>query len=807
MPAHGVPTQAVYMMTIRGYVTDMAGRPVENVAVTDGVLTVQTDSSGRYAIDQEQLRDYLVTASKPGLEPSSRVVTPVDALNSVDFQLKYVLFPDATPRAFNNTPPKTLQVAIRSHAPIGSCVTWKDLVTGTELWLSLATPVPGGESTWAGTFDVPPGTPDGTFAYRGIARECGSGLALTREIQGSYIVDSIAPTVTELIPTDHGNTAFVSQPLLARISDGLSGVDPIEITFALVDETAGTSTTLSGTYHPLSRWARTQPLTMQEGHVYRFSVTAADLAGNPASATHSSASEGGGFLATRVELNPATATIPTTPCTVSSVNLSTGTRTATCPNVPLVIGPSSVALGGTRHSPATGFVEQTAPLNPAILRTTIAGVEMTQPAYPSGTTRAVSSPYFATTRGLGPFSLDVSGETRNLGTLTAEVPATWSDATLEMSSVQTTPSTSACADPGNITVQIYCVPDPVLSRFSVAFNNTVSDPAEVADQHAAQHGALLHVIYTPGYGRYTGWISLTGARTIALDSRVSSVSRDDTPDFVNKISMSADIGLRMDGSASVNSISGSSRFEDADGGLLQETAVPVSSEGVDNSGFACLPDSQPANMTIYEPATVTVDTSQVFVQFQYHPYLMREAWWVEDHFKLEFLICSSGGADAKERAETIVAGPGQHFKERAPGVPGEGAIDDFRIGANWLDKAQHPDSATLGFELSTGQVGVTGSLTQVIQDQLIGGYLGPYSVPAWDTFARNATNGWWAADCYSSEAKIADCMRPDTGSHWFQGSVANGLWWFDESDVPTTYWFGIRVYAFGHCQGCIDPIG
>ncbi|HEX9713437.1 MAG TPA: Ig-like domain-containing protein [Actinomycetota bacterium] len=331
--------------------------------------------------------------------------------------------------------------------------------------------------------------PDGVYTVRITARDAGQN---PRTSTVSVRIDTVAPSVPNrsLTPTDHGNTIFLSQPLMAKVRDNISGAGIDTIGFTLIDSTTGSWTTYGMStlsYNATTHWARTPAAPLVSGHVYRFSVTAHDKAGNQTVRTHSSSETGGGFLATSMTLYPAQASIPPTTCSVSDVNLTTGMRTATCPEVPLNLAPTHVTLGGTRHA-GIGYVEQRAALNTALISATVNGVPLPPiSAYQVGNSawqpRTLSTQFSTYERAQSSTDIPISPVSAKIGTLTVPVPAAWavSEATLEMVPVDTLPSSSACAD---VTVaSMRCLPDPM--RFFIgdlAADKILSDRADVDNE-------------------------------------------------------------------------------------------------------------------------------------------------------------------------------------------------------------------------------------------------------------------------------------------------------------------------------------
>lgn len=228
---------ALGVMTIAGTVKDPVGRPLAGVRVTDGRgKTVYTNSAGAYSIEESQPSTYVVTASRKGLNPKSRVVGPVEALQPVDFTLTYGLSGTISPVAFNNEPPVTLSIIATTYAPAtGTCVTFTDLTSGSQVVLSFEPPVAAdGSSRWTGSHSVPPGRADGTYKWQLRANDCGNVL-LSNVPTYTYVIDSVAPVLAGVTPIDGGNASVSPLSIHAAIQDGSSGVNPSGLGVSVTD--------------------------------------------------------------------------------------------------------------------------------------------------------------------------------------------------------------------------------------------------------------------------------------------------------------------------------------------------------------------------------------------------------------------------------------------------------------------------------------------------------------------------------------------------------------------------------------------
>ena len=467
MLAIGVlPAIAVDIRTINGTVRDAAGTPLAGVLVSYTSRSTYTDWQGKYSLGFSSLGTYAITASRSDLNSQTKNVNVATQVGPVDFSLAYKLVGAIDDSAFNSVP-KTLTLTAASTAPSSSCATATVQPSGTAVPLAFTTTSPDGTNNWAGTYTVPSGTADGSYAISYKAVQCSGGLLLTNLANQTYFLDRIAPSmdIKTLMPLDHGNSIFSGQPLLVKVTDDRSGVNPASITFTLTDETTGSTSSFASSavsYNSTTGWAKTTPATLVQGHVYRTSVTLSDFAGNAANLAHTPGDTGGGFLSSTIGLTSAKASIPATTCTLSGVNAQTGKKTATCRSVPLHLDSTLMTLGGTRHA-GFGYVEQRVTLNTAKLKTTLAGVQLTQAAYSAAdaawSPRSLSTQFFVLDRGPATQTVGIAEVDATIGTLTVSVPATWSSATLFMDPVNSAPSSAACADPS--VSSIACVPDSV----------------------------------------------------------------------------------------------------------------------------------------------------------------------------------------------------------------------------------------------------------------------------------------------------------------------------------------------------------
>lgn len=475
---------ALPLMVIAGTVSDPLSQALANVRVTDGQgHTVYTDGSGRYRIEEDALGTYTVRVSRADLIAQARNVGPTEALTPVDFTMLYLLTASVTPAAFNSVP-RELSLSASSTAPATTCVTATVSPSGSVVSLTLSS-MQAGLRTWTGSYLVPAGTWDGQYLITYQGAVCTGSPLLTNSTGATYTLDRVAPIVdsSTITPLDHGNTAFASQPLEARVSDeGGAGVDSTSVRFTLVDQDdtvsppTVTTTEYSGasvSYVISSRWAKTIDVPILIGHRYHVSVRASDLAGNSTSAAHSTASSGGGFVRTTVSVQPSQASIPSTQCELSDPDLL-AQKTVTCRAVPLNLDGGTVTIGTTLHA-GFGYLEQRVGLETALLRGKAGGVELPpQSPYDSGDPawgpRVLSTQFTVMDVTLAQQTVELPKVHATLGTLTAKVAAIWTEASLEMTAVSATldaqyeiAGVPGCRDVSNATFG--CSPDPIRFYF------------------------------------------------------------------------------------------------------------------------------------------------------------------------------------------------------------------------------------------------------------------------------------------------------------------------------------------------------
>lgn len=443
-------------------------------------------------------------------QTTAEFAVPLPDTSTQDFTLRNLTKASASPEAFN-TLDELVTFNINTTVSYAGSMVQVELFDGTLLPASyvLDYTVPDGWSRWMVVWQPPSDLPEKLHTFHACAvdiaapRPCTgtqTSALLSQVWSEAFAYDLTPPTITNLIPYDGGNAGSQMQPLFATIRDTSgSGVQISSIAFTLLDSTSGSTSQFAGaaiSYDSDTAIAKTSATPLIAGHIYRLTVTAADLAGNTISVSHREVDVGGGFLATTFSGASSSAAIPASPCTVSSSVGPDGQRETICRDVPLHVAATTATLSGTRKIGEAAVI-QTVQLSTAVFRTTIDGTTVTVPApIPDDPTwQAQSAPmrFEIASATSSSASYEVPQVNYRLGTLMGKVPAAWSSATLLMTPVATVAATPVCADP---TQSENCFVDPVLS---VPWR--VWDPPALPDHNEVCDQAISHTVQyliTPG---------------------------------------------------------------------------------------------------------------------------------------------------------------------------------------------------------------------------------------------------------------------------------------------------------------------
>lgn len=504
---------------IKGDVTDPRGTPINGARVSDGLgKTAFTGTSGqapgRYLIEEMTVGTYQVSVTKAGFNAASQSVDPVKALGDVDFTLAYTISGSVTPNAFRMDPAPLIEIRASSQVPpAGTCVTFTDLSTGGTTSLAYDSM----DGRWEGNFQIPTSIPDGTYSWTLRATDCSSGIALSSVYSSTYVVDGVAPVIDSgsILPAELSNAAFQQIMMAARVLDLPSGVDVARSGFSL-ESSASTSSYPAVSYDPSTGWMLSALVPIVRGQTYRVGATASDFAGNTTTVQQRPLSEGRGFLATGLTLDPAEARINEVACSLSEIDLNSQKRTVTCPNVALSVGSSSAVVHGTNHV-GTGYAEHTVSLDSAKLIGSVLGASQAIEYPYSGLTKKEQLRFDVAQASLGDQTVSVSGTQIALGTYTRKVDPSWTSARLLMDPVLTSAGTTACADPSVSTgAMLYCLSDPLENDYIVRLD-AGADVQQTATSHQSMYGVEV-LGFVSNYPAYRAIIPPAKALHIAADS-------------------------------------------------------------------------------------------------------------------------------------------------------------------------------------------------------------------------------------------------------------------------------------------------
>lgn len=435
---------------VTGTVKDRAGTGLAAVKVNYGTRQAWTDSSGNFTINLPAGQSFTLYATKTGLESESQSGTAWPG-TEVHFEMYYKLNHWQTPSVFNNSSPVTITVMAKSYAPPStSCLSWTDQASGTNVSLQLSNGVPGGESTWTGTYVVPATHRDGTFGTWAVSRDCSSGTDLTYTSGSSYLIDSVAPVIdlNSLVPRAGDDTTFVKQPLILSASDAGSGLDPNGARFEFGALGGNGSIPLVGVYKTgPPRFVATPP-DLAAGTQYAVTATVHDLAGN------ASAVEWDFYAITTTVSSIVLTTIDSAP--TSSEEFDLFNDLYRFDQTPVQMSAFSLTRTSNAHS---GRIRVLAPFPLGNLQVRYSlGFEEHASIREAGEKpiRAIHS--------VEPSSgvvVTIPPSTGELGQVTAIVPKGASNVALEAVSITTSPSLRTCADPIGAP-DPRCWPDPVM---------------------------------------------------------------------------------------------------------------------------------------------------------------------------------------------------------------------------------------------------------------------------------------------------------------------------------------------------------
>lgn len=529
----GNSAYGVSVLSISGVVTIPTGTPVAGASVTDGAgHSTTTDVNGDYSFQETGTGTYRIAVIKSGLTPQeTSVVLSLTAPNATaNFVLKYLSSASVNQTYVSTASSSaTLTLTMTTTSPnpgtagnVGeSCASVTDSRTSTTSPMTLQSTA-SGSATWAWSEALAQDTTEGRDTLTTAVSDCASGTQIDTGTSTPYVVDNTPPTVIELLPLDGGNTVFTSQPLIAIASDSLSRIDPSSYAFTLDDVTAGTSTSFSGSAVSVQNGvAQTAPVPLVQGDLYKASVSVADEAGNVANFDQAT-----GFdIDSETPAASTTASIPTTSCTLSGGGGLSTTQTATCTSVPVDLGATSTALSGAMTTPAKGYVDETVSLSNARVSGDLDGVNVSEPAYLTSAPTVTEPMLFSVN---GPVTsgapIAVPATADNIGTLTFQIPSSWTSASISMPTTSTSANIATCANPATAVPAFSCEPDPLQFGYAVLLNGgEVSNVQSEADAEAAEFNSA-NVGADQSQSTYQAFVAPTELPSLLADPVVVSAT-------------------------------------------------------------------------------------------------------------------------------------------------------------------------------------------------------------------------------------------------------------------------------------------
>ena len=312
-------------------------------------------------------------------------------------------------------------------------------------------------------------------------------VSLFAGYQGSHVARAAsAPQISDVNPTSRSNTIYDDQPLSARIIDS----SPIlKVTFTLRDLTSGLRTILPSTAMAANNEYLTAPASFAPGHLYSIRIVAEDIAGSTA-VFDQGTDPSNGFLRT-------TATVASDSVLINAVTApvslgATGIPLASFQHIRADIGAVRVLMGGTQHA-GFGYADIAIPLGDLQLCDThdASSCELLSQVVTAASTPLSRSAYMQfstlTTRTSLPLLMQAGPlDTVDLGELSAQVPVSWSGATLEATRLSVTPSFPVCSSTEDPAYFSGCDADPL--RF---FDD---DASSVAAKSELDH--IMAAMYT-----------------------------------------------------------------------------------------------------------------------------------------------------------------------------------------------------------------------------------------------------------------------------------------------------------------------
>ncbi|MDQ1438353.1 MAG: hypothetical protein QOK43_1982 [Acidimicrobiaceae bacterium] len=469
-----------------GHVTDPWGQGLGGVTVAWAAnnhqcpgSSVTTDANGFYSVPLEvSTTPSLIRVYSTWTTEQTRLIMPdtLETGTSHDFQMLYSLNNASVSPGFARTG-VTVTAATRSQVPHPSPLVGAKVIVewpgGGQLTMT-ADPVDfGGWTQWhsgrvVAATDVEGDQTVRMCAVRAASSQSCAGAAASGDLVSTianvhYVIDNTAPDTigARIWPLSGGNVlTSTNAPLAIRVTDTGSGVPASQVSFALTDQTSGTTVNYPATVQSGS-WYRSAPQSYVVGHLYSVAATVSDRSGNTVSVAQAPMEQGGGFLAVSVTNLASTArssaSSTTRPCSVGDIDTSTLTRQVTCTGVQVDFASVPVTLSGSRH-PGVAYLKQSTSLASLHIHPTTQGIGQSDVVpLPSGT-QAANLRFAIGGRNDAPVTTASDPATVVLPTITATVSAAVDAATIDMPPTQTVATSMACQLPG---ATAWCSPDPL----------------------------------------------------------------------------------------------------------------------------------------------------------------------------------------------------------------------------------------------------------------------------------------------------------------------------------------------------------
>lgn len=283
---------------------------------------------------------------------------------------------------------------------------------------------------------------------------------------------------------------------------------------------------------------------------------------------------------------------------------------------------------------------------------------------------------------------------------------------------------------------------------------------------------------------------------MTLPARADSGS--DTVDRYYRLQAAGLVTLTPDGLTHTGDIVGSEAVVNAVGEVVDR--IPFQAKAADRplgqtiSHVPCVQDTKGREgFTAYLPPVVySIDKKNEKGSFQFNFYSQDKARYDESNQPtVQVLSCAVGGVDAGNGSRITVSGPGVAFND---------AQTPRKLGHIWKEGNTPKDySISLGFEVPTNAVKVSGGIQQNPANYLKGSVVPPYEYGDMAQFHNNAVNAWWEEGCRPH------CRRWN-GSADYQGSVGEGLWEFPQWYKNEAFSRGFK-YAGYLEHFCANPFG